>query len=128
LDLPTAEDRTVNKVAHNLRVPNGPQSVEEPSSPSPKCCKPLRPLTGSLPQGQPDKPDAVPLASASPVLAVDSSPPPLLPLPSKPIIGNREEAVLYNELVGTRQDHNDWMDTSCQVGRGYLHPFHVPGQ
>ena len=130
LDLTTAEDRTalLSEIAHNSRVPDGPQSGEDPSSPSPKCCKPLRPLTSSLPQGQSDKLNAVLPASASPTPAAGPSPPSLPPLPPKPTIGNREEAIPYNGFIGGQQDHSDWMDMSHQICRGYLHPFHLLGQ
>jgi len=131
LDSTTVGDRTaLNEVAHSSRVLDPPQSGEDPSSPSPKRREPLKPLTGSLPQGQEsDKPDVVPApASASPTPAVGLSPPLLPSLPPKPTTGSREEAILYNGLVGGRQDHGDWMDMSRQIGGGYLHPFHPQGQ
>ena len=132
-----AGDQTVllNEAVNILRVPDGPQSREDPSSSSLKCHKPLRPLTGSLPQGQDssglDGPDVMPApasTSPTPAVAVGLSPPPPLPHPPKPAIGGREEAILYNRLVGGRQDHGDWMDMSCQIGGGYRHPFHPLGQ
>ena len=109
-----------NEGAHNL-ISNGPQIGKDLSSPSPKRREPLRPLTGSLPQGQSDKPDAIPPASTSPMSIGPFPPPP--PLPPKPIIDNREEATLYNGLVSGQQNHGDWMDTSHQIGGGYLHPL-----
>ena len=104
----TAEDQTacLNEVANNLRVANGPQLMEDLSSPSPKHHKPLRPLTASLPQEQDssgsDKPDVMSApASASPTPAVADglSPPPPLLLP-KSTVGSQEEAILHNRLVG----------------------------
>ena len=132
----TAEDQTarLNEVANNLRVTNGPQSMEDPSSLSPKHREPLRPLTASQPQEQDssgsDKPDVMSApASASPMPAVaDGLSPPLPLLLPKSTIGSREEAILHNRLVSVRLDHGDWMDTSHQIGGGYLHPFHLPGQ
>ena len=129
LDSTTARGRTVvlNEGAHNLRISDGPQPGEDPSSPSPKRREPLRPLTASLPQGQSDKPDAVPPTPASPTPVGPSLPPPP-PLPPKPTIGSREEAAPCNGLVGGQQNRGDWADRSCQIGGGYLHPFHRPGQ
>ncbi|KIM59853.1 hypothetical protein SCLCIDRAFT_26959 [Scleroderma citrinum Foug A] len=93
LDSTTAEDQTVflNEIANNSRIAIGP----DPLSPSPKHREPLRPLIGSLPQGQDssgsDKPDVVPApasASPTPAVAVGPSPPPPPPLPPKPAIGS----------------------------------------
>jgi len=129
LDSTIAGDRTIlHNDAHDSAVLGGPG--EDPPSPSPKRREPLRPLTESLPHGQDssgsDKSDAVQVPSLSPTSGVGPSPPPP-PLPPKPTIDSQEEAVLYNGLVGGQQ-HGDWMDASRQIGGGYLHPFHLPGQ
>ena len=128
LDSTTGGDRTVllNEGAHNLRISDGPQLGEDPSSPSPKCRDPLRPLTASLLQGQSDKPDAVPPTPASPTPAGPSLPPPP-PLPPQPTIGSREEAAPYTGLVGGQQNRGDWADRSCQIGGGVSSPLSSAG-
>ena len=141
LVLTMAEDPKVlsNEVPGVLKVPNGPQvplAGLDPSSPSPKCCEPCRPLTESLQQEKDSpmsgKPNIVPaLAPVSPTSATAVGPlPPLAPPPPpppKPTIGSQEEAMLlYSGVVGGQHGHSEWMDPSHQVSGGYL--FHPPGQ
>ena len=119
-----AEDPITNGVPGKFKPPTDhqvPLSTADPSSPSPKCCEPCRPLTESMQQEKDVHMSEKPSIAPAPPLAV--GPPPLLP--PRPTIGS-QEATLNNGFVGGPHGPGEWMDPSCQVGGGYV--FHPPGQ
>ena len=133
LVLTMAEDPKVlsNEVPGVLKVPNGPQvplAGLDPSSPSPKCCKPCRPLTESLQQEKDSpmsgKPNIVPaLAPVSPTSATAVGPlPPLAPPPlhlprNQPLAARRKLCYCTAELwVDNMVTANGWIHHIRSVG------------
>lgn len=121
---PVAENPIANGVPGELKLPTGrqvPLTTADPSSLSPKRREPCRPLTESMQQEKDVPMSEKPSIAPTPPLAV--GPPPLLP--SRPTIGG-QEATLNNGFVGGQHGQGEWMDSSRQVGGGYV--FHPPGQ
>ena len=119
-----AENPIANGIPGKFKFPMDHQvhlTTADLSSPSPKCCEPCRPLTKSIQQEKDVHMSEKPSITPAPPLVV-GPPSLLLPMP----ITDSQETMLNSRFVREPYDPGEWLDSSCQVGGGYI--FHPPGQ